>query len=213
MALEGLTYGSRLVQNKDIAIERIRHRLQDLEIQIDQRTQETTEAMKLLNALERPKALIAGQLTAKDELPIIDTNALEHLLKSDYVGPVVHRISRLQEEAKSMEADKARLQRQLALLPSATNLDSASIPAYYRTLFGKLASELENLVQGYNALVEEYLTAAVTSLVSVKRSPIVTRTGYSPALLLFVIIFLSTFISFLWVIIEHLMEKARLEPQ
>jgi len=211
-ALEALTYQGRLVKNKDLTIQRVQHRLDDIDIQIKQKTQEANEGLRLLGLIERPNALIAGRLAGdKGGVPVVDAGALEKLLKNDYVAPVVAKISRLQSETQELEAERGRLQKQAAYLPKATNVELAQLPQGYRELVQTLSTELALVVTNYNRLLDEYLGATVTSLVTVTQSPIVIRGIFSPRVLAAVVAGLlgaSAFFAVVVMGVEHLVHAA-----
>jgi hypothetical protein len=209
MAVEALTYQGRLVKNRDIMTMRVQYRIEDLDIQIRQKTQEAAEAVRLLEVIDRPKAALAGQLGNREGVPMVDANVLERLIKSDYVGPVVERISKLQEEIQIMQAEKGRLQRQLEWLPKSTNLTLAQLPPDHRGLIETLSSELKSITAKYNRLLDEYLTASITSKVLLVQSPVVSRGGYSPLLILLGIVALSAFAALFYVAVEHMVAQAR----
>ena len=212
-ALEALTYQGRLVKNKDLTLQRMQHRLDVIDGQIKQKSHEATEGLRLLALLDRPNAAIAGRLTERGT-PVVDVSALEKLLKNDYVAPVVAKISKLQSEAQELEAERARMQRYLAVLPKATNVDLGQLPAGYRELVQTLSSELHLIVQNYNRLLDEYLTNTVTSLVSVKQAPIVVRENSSLrvlGLLLVGVVLLSAFLAIVVMSVEHLFQRLHAE--
>lgn len=207
VALEALTYQGRLVKNRDIVARRVQYRIQDLEIQIQQKAQEASEGVKLLEVIEQPKALSAS----REGSPILDAGALDRLVKSDYVGPVVQRISKLQEEVQTLQADKARLEKQLSWLPKSQNADLGPVPAGYKDLTDRISKEINTIIKNYDSFLENYLTATITSLVAIKQAPVVSRVGYSPTLVLPGIAFLSVFLAIVLLGIEHLIAKARAE--
>jgi len=208
LALEGLTYEGLLVRDPDLMGKRTKYQTQDLDIQIRQRTKEAEEAGRLLEALERPKAVLAGQLMGKEGVPLVDAGALDRLVKSDYVGPLVQRISKLQEDIQAMGVAKARLERQLALLPKA-GISTQALPERYRASVGAVSSELTNIIKKYNKLLDDYLSASVSSYVSVKQPPTVTRKGYSTVKLLTILLLLSMLLTPLVVTLEVLWKRAR----
>ncbi len=210
LALEGLTYEGLLVRDPDLVGKRTKYQIRDLDILIRQRTREAEEAGKLLEALERPKAVLATQLMGKEGVPLVDASALDRLVKSDYVGPLVQRISRLQEDIQSMEVAKARLEAQFVLLPKSSSVSTRTLPERYRVSVGAVSSELTGLIKKYNQLLDGYLSASVSSFVYVKQSPTITRMGYSTARLLIVLLLLSLLLTPLVVTLEMLWEKARL---
>jgi hypothetical protein len=208
-ALEAATYQGRLVKNKDLAIQRVQYRVEDIDLQIKQKTNEANEAIRLLGRLDRSSSLVAGQLATDKSLPVVDIGALERLLKSDYVAPVVAKVSKLQSEAQELETEKGRLQKQLAFLPKAVNVDPKELPRGYKELVETVSSELRSIVEDYNRFLDEYLTASVTSLVAIKRSPIVIREVYSPILALIGIVFLSAFMAIVMMSVEHVFQKVK----
>jgi hypothetical protein len=205
--MEVLTYQGRLVKDSDLVAQRIQFRLQELGIQIRQKSQEAAEASRLLEIIGRPKTLLPGQLNSKEGL-IIDAAALDRLVKSDYVGPVVERISRLQGEAQVMEAEKARLEKQLSLLPKSSDAKPKLLPPGYQRVISTAFQDLNEIIQRYDRVLDDYLTARIIGLVVVKQAPVVSRTGYSPVLVLPGIAFLSIFLSIMLLGIERLFEKA-----
>jgi len=189
----------------------VQHRLDDIDIQIKQKTQEANEGLRLLGLIDRPNALIAGRLSGDKGVPVVDAGALEKLLKNDYVAPVVAKISRLQSETQELEAERGRLQKQAAYLPKATNVELAQLPQGYRELVQTLSTELALVVTNYNRLLDEYLAATVTSLVSVTQSPIVVRGVFSPRVIAFVVVGIvgaSAFFAVVVMGVEHLVHAA-----
>jgi hypothetical protein len=210
-ALEAVTYEGRLVKNRELTLQRVRYRLDDVEIQIKQKTQEINEGLRLLAAVDRPNALIAGR-SGNDRAPVVDVNALEKLVKNDYVAPVVVKISKLQSETQDLEAERGRLQRQVTVLPKAANVDLRELPAGYQELIRTVSSELGLIVQNYNRLLDDYLTAAITGLVTVKQGPMVVRENASLrvfAIALAGIVALSLLLAVAVMGVEHLFQRVR----
>jgi hypothetical protein len=210
-ALEALTYQGRLVKNRDLMIQRVQYQIEDIDLQIKQKIAEAGEAERLLGIIERPRALLAGQLSTKEGMSVVDANALDKLIKSDYVGPVVDRVSKLQQEIQVLETEKARLQKQLGWLPKASNVDLKQLPPMYGELVQTLTSELGGIIQEYNRLLDDYLTATITSLVTVKQSPIITREEYSPLLILAGLVFMCCCLAIFMLSVEHLFQKVKLQ--
>jgi hypothetical protein len=206
--LEALTYQGRLVRNRDLVAKRIQYRIQELDIRIKQTSQEASQAIKLLEVIERPKALLAGQLSNKEGLPMIDASALDRLVKSDYVGPVVQRVSALQGQVGIMEAEKSRLEKQLSWLPQSAD-GKVELPRGYKEITTTLYSELNSIIQKYNRLLDEYLKSTITSLVVIKQTPVITWAGFSPVLVLSGIAVLSVLLAILLLVILRLLEKMR----
>jgi hypothetical protein len=207
-ALEALTYQGQLVRNRDIVMQRIQYRIQKLDIQIKQETQEANNAIHLLEVIDRPNALLAGQ----PGTPMVDASALDKLIRSDYVGPVVQRVSNLQHSIQTMESDKALLEKQLSWLPKSST--AGQVPPGYKELTDTLSSELNSIIKNYNRLLDDYLTATITSLVIVTQPPhIVISSGYSNRLILAGVVFLSFILALIVVGVERFFEKVREEPQ
>jgi hypothetical protein len=201
-----------LARNRDIVMQRIRYRIQELDIQIKQQTQETNNAIHLLEIIDRPNGLLAGRLNNKDGIPMVDASALDKLIRSDYVGPVVQRISNLQHSIQIMESDKARLEKQLSWLPKSPT--AGHVPPEYKELINTLSSELTLIIRNYNRRLDEYLTATITSLIIVTQPPHIVTTassGYSHRLILAGVVFLSFFLALIAVGVERLFEKVREE--
>jgi hypothetical protein len=205
-ALEALTYQGRLVRNRDFIVKRIQYRIQTLDIQAKQQAQEAAEAIRLLEVIDRPKTLVSGQL-AKEGTPSIDVAALDKLLKGDYVGPVVERISRLQTEIQEKQEEKDLLEKQLALLPKSSDA-SGKIPEVYRELTTTLSKELSAIIQKYDKILDDYLNATITAMVTIKQAPVITRLGYSPILVIPGIMLMSLLLGIILLGIEHIFAKA-----
>jgi len=210
-ALEALTYQGGLVRNRDIVSQRVQYQIADLDVEIQQKRQEANEALRLIEVAGRPGALLAGQFSNKEGLPMVDASALDRLVKSDYIGPVVKHISKLQGEAQILEAQKARLEKQLSWLPKAKNTDFKQLPASYRELIESLGSELNAIIQKYDRLLDTYLADTVTSLVVVIQAPVITRGSYSPVLLLVGVFLLAGFLAVSILTAEHIFKQARRE--
>ena len=53
-------------------------------------------------------------MSGKDGLPVIDTNALDRLVASDYTGSVVKRVTKLQERKTKLQEARWAAERDLA---------------------------------------------------------------------------------------------------
>ena len=209
-ALEAVTYQGKLVKNREIMMRRVEYQIADLDIQIKQATEEASRAERLLGLIEHPKALLVGELSSKEVTPLVDASVLEKLIKSDFVGPVIDRITELQKKAEELGAEKSRLQEQLVWLPKANNVELAQLPSGYKEMVEILSSELTSIIQDYNRLLDEYLTATTSSLVIVKQSPLITRLGYSTILAVAGIVLVSLFLAVFMISVEHMFRRARL---
>ena len=209
-SLTAVTITGGLVKDKDLMIKRIQFQLDDLAIQIRQKTVEAAEATRLLEKVDRPKTLLAGQLSSREGgMPMIDASAMDRLMKSDYVGPVVGRISGLQQEIQGLEATKARLQSYLVLLPKFSNIKEEQLPSGYRELVETTSTELHSVIGDYNKVLDEYLTDAISSLVFVRQAPTISRAGFSSGSALLLILASSFFLAFAATGVEHVFRIAK----
>jgi hypothetical protein len=208
-ALEALTYQGRLVKDRDSITQRIQYRIGDIDIQIQQKTQEAEHHARLLALVDRPKALLTGQLANEKGPALMDASAVDRLIKTDYVAPIVARITRLQEDRQSLAAEKARLERQLTWLPKATNVQLGALPAGYKEIAQNVSSELREITTAYNRALDEYLDAVVTSQITVKHSPVVSRDGAPSMMVLGVIVAVSVAGAVVLMSLEHLYARAR----
>jgi hypothetical protein len=208
MALEALTYQSGLVKHRDLMVQRVQYKIGDVEIQVRQKTQEAAEAMRLLGLVERPSAVASGQIV-REGTSVLDMALLDRLVKGDYVKPVVERITELQEEVQSLQAERERLERQLTWLPKSKDIDVKDLPPIHRELIDTVSVEFTAIADRYNRVLDNYLASVVTSKVIVGQSPILTRAGYSPVTAVTALAVFSLFLSFLYIAVEHLLRNLR----
>ena len=197
-------YKGRVVRDRDLMVKRLQQRIESLNIEIQQLNGEAEQSTKLIEGLDRSKPLLAGPLTNRDGAPLVDSTALEKLVKSDYVGPVVKRITELHQKAKEIEADRSRAERELAILvkPEPTAANGAST-ARLEELVGRVTGDFGAIVKNYNRVLDDYLTATVTSLVTLKEGPRVTREGPPLTTLLAIFLVLSAVLPFVVVFFEQ----------
>ena len=213
ITLEATTYQGKLVNDKDLKIQQVQYRVEDLDIQIREKSQEATDATRLLGVIDQPRPVLAGQLSNKEGMLLIDAGTIDRLIKSDYVGPVVQHISTLQEEIHKLEADKALLQKQLSWLPKSSNVTISQIPASQKNLINMMSSELKEITQNYNRLLDEYISSTITSNVLVAGGPVVSREGSSLVIALLMVVLLSLFLSVFYLAVEHLIRRARVQEK
>lgn len=175
-ALTAFIYRERLVRDRDLMIKRLERRIEDLEIQMKQTNSEAEQSTRLVESLGRSKPLLAGPLTNREGAPLVDSTALEKLVQSDYVGPVVRRISDLLRQTKETETERARCQQQLGILTKSGGA-SPTPPAGFEELVGVVLKDLSRIVANYNRVLNDYLDATVTTLVTLEEGPRVTREG------------------------------------
>lgn len=208
-ALDALTYQGQLVKNRDVMIQRVQYQISDVDIQIKEKAQEAGDAERLLAILDQPKALLASQLNNARNTPMVDLSVVDKLIKSDYIGPLVERVSKLQRERQVLEAEKSRLQKQLDWLPKARNADLNQLPSGYRELIQTTSSELDAIVRNYDRLLDEYMTATITNLVTLRQPPIITRDVSSPTYVLAGIAAVAFFLAIVLMSLEHLFKVAK----
>jgi hypothetical protein len=206
-ALKGLTYRGKLVRDKDTALLTAQYRLQDTEIAVRQANEETMEAMRLLEAAQKPQGLAVTQGSGREAIPIVDSAVIDRLVKSDYISPLVQRISDLQTRAKELEAIRSRLEKDLVYLQQAKSISPDQLPPNYRGLIDSLSTELREILKRYNALLDGYLSDSITNLVTVREGPRLTR-GTSLTLVGLAILVFSALLALLAVLIEQLIHKA-----
>ena len=201
-ALTAFIYKGRFVRDRDLMMKRLQQRLDELDVQVRQISGEAEQSTKLLEALDRSKPLLAGPLTNRDGAPLVDSTALEKLVRSDYVGPVVKRVTELHKQAKELEAEKSRTARELEML---SKPDSASPKpaAGLEEILTLVTKDLTRIIGSYNRLLDEYLDATVTSLVTLKEGPRITRDGPALAMLAAVFLCLAVVIPFVVVLFER----------
>jgi len=170
-------YRGRIVRDRDLMVKRLQQRLDELDVEMRQLNGEAEQSTKLIESLDRSKPLLAGPLTNRDGAPLVDSTALEKLVRSDYVGPVVKRITELHQKAQEVQAERARTERELTIL---SKLDANAVPPVagrLEDLVTRVTSDLSRIVKTYNQVLDDYLTATVTSLVTLKEGPRLTREG------------------------------------
>ena len=201
-ALTAFIYKGRIVRDRDLMMRRLGQRRDELEVEARQLSGEAEQSTRLLESIERSKPLLAGPLTNRDGAPLVDSTALDRLVRSDYVGPIVKRITDLHKQAKELEADKARVERELAILAKPESV-TAKPPAGLDELVALVTKELSRIVESYNKLLDDYLTATITTLVTLKEGPLVTREGPRALPLAAVLLLVSAVLPFVIVFFER----------
>lgn len=209
--LEELTafiYKGRVVRNRDLMVKRLQQRVDELNVEIGQFNGEAEQSSKLIESLDRSKPLLAGPLTNRDGAPLVDSSALEKLVRSDYIGPVVKRITELHQKAQEVEADRARAERELSLLSKPEPLAAGEASkARLEELVARVTGDLSAIVKNFNRVLDEYLTASVTSVVILKEGPRVTREGPPLTTLAAILLVLSAILPFVVVFVEESVRK------
>jgi hypothetical protein len=205
--LRALTYKGLLVKNRAVALVTVQYRLEDLAIQTRAKSEETAEALRLLEAVGKPQPVVATQFSGREGIPIVDSSVMERIVKSDYMTPLIKRISELQEEKKDLEAKKWRLEQDAKMLPQAREVPPEQLPKEYKAVVDVLSKELSQIIRNYNLLLDRYLTETVTSLVGIKSGPAVTW-DVSLALLIFSVVVVCSILALFTVVAEHVIVSA-----
>jgi hypothetical protein len=208
-ALEAVTYEGSLVGNQDMAVQKIKYRIDRADAKIRQLTQEANEALGLLKTMDRPKTLIAGEMATGGMS--FDTEALDKLLKSDYVGPVVQRVSEIQTKMSTSLEEKAESARQLAKLNQPNEPKRAGRQSDYQEILEKTSRELNAIIQIFNQTLENYLSEATYEGVSLIQMPIVSKNVISPLIALPALTILSILLGIFLLAVEHLWQRVRKE--
>ena len=202
-SLRGLVDGDRLVKNRDSMVKRLQARQEQLDIQIKGVTQELLEATKLLETVDRPRTTLAGPMSGKDGLPVIDTNALDRLVASDYTSGVVRRVTGLQEKKTKLQEAQWAAERDLALLAKAHDVPLENLPPTFEREVGVVTTDLVRILDAYNKLLSSYLDATVTSQVTLRDGPRVVRLGPSTVMVLAGVVFASAALALLLLIVDQ----------
>lgn len=196
-------YGGRVVRDRDLMVKRLQQRLNELDVAMRQLNGEAEQSTKLIESLDRSKPLLAGPLTNRDGAPLVDATALERLVKSDYVGPVVKRITDLHQQAQEVQAEHTRVERELAIL---SKVEANRVPpdsGRLEELVARVTVDLSRIVKTYNKVLDDYLTATVTSLVIQREGPRLTREGPRFTTLAVVLLVVSAILPFVVVSFEQ----------
>lgn len=210
--LRGLVDGDRLVKDRSAMTKRLEVQKWQLEIQIRGVTQELAEATKLLESVDRPRTTLAGPLSGNDGMPVIDTNALDRLVASDYVGGVVKRVTALQQEKTSLQERMWTTERDLELLANAKDVPLEKLPPTFERELGLVTTDLARILDAYNKLLSSYLDATVTSQVTLRDGPRVVRPGPSTVVVLAAVLFVCVALSFLLLVVDQSVRKAMGRP-
>ena len=142
-------------------------------------------------------------MSGKDGLPVIDTNALDRLVASDYIGGVVKRVTTLQEKKTSLQEAQWAAVRDLGLLAKAQDVPLEKLPPTFETELGVVTTDLARILDSYNKLLSSYLDATVTSQVTLRDGPRVVRPGPSTVMVLAGVLFVSAALALLLLIVDQ----------
>lgn len=205
--LRAMTYGGGLVKNKETAAARLRYRRNECLLQIRQKTEEAAEALKLLAVVQKPQPLLVAR-SGQDAAVPADSVGLERLVSSNYVSPLVKRVSDLQQTLAALEAEKTRLEQHAAMLSQAHGVAPGRLPGAYLGAVSAASKELEKIVDHYNDVIGRYMTSTIAGSIAVKEGPILVRPGPSASLVLLLIIAASGLLAVAWVRLAELLRTA-----
>ena len=140
-------------------------------------------------------------MSGKDGLPVIDTNALDRLVASDYISVVVRRVTKLQEEKSKLQESRWSAERDLALLAKAQDVPLEKLPPAFERDLGVVTTDLVRILDSYNKLLSSYLDATVTSQVTLRNGPRIVRPGASTLMVLVGVVLASAALAFLFLIV------------
>ncbi len=140
-------------------------------------------------------------MSGKDGLPVIDTNALDRLVASDYISVVVRRVTKLQEEKSKLQESRWSAERDLALLAKAHDVPLEKLPASFERDLEIVTTDLGRILDSYNKLLSSYLDATVTSQVTLRDGPRIVRPGASTLMVLVGVVLASAALAFLFLIV------------
>lgn len=201
-SLKAMTFKGRLVKNRELALTTMQYRLEDLDVQIRQKSEEAAEAMHLLEVAQKPQPLLSAQPGGGSLLPVVDNALADRIMRSDFMPELIRRITDLQEKAKALQGTKWRVERDIAYLPQARAIRPEELPAGYRGLIETMTAELRAIVARYNDLLDSYLNDRIASLVTLREGPRLVR---KPALLAVgvSVVAFAVLLSLLAVLLEH----------
>jgi hypothetical protein len=200
--IAALVRREKLVRNKSLLVERLTTRRDDLEIDIQRLKREADQATQLLETIDRSRPALAGTLQSKDGTPLIDATALEKVVKSDYIGPVVRIVTELRKEAGDVEARKARVMRDLALIQQPGAVETSKVPPELEQLVILTTHDLADLVERYRKLLSSYLDATISSAVTLREGPYTTLAGPKVTFVAIGILFAAGVLSLLVVMLR-----------
>lgn len=181
-ALKAMVVAGPLVRDRGAALATARYRLEDIGIEIRHKSEETAEAMRLLEVAQKPLSVQATRMSAREGAAVVDTSVMDRVMRSDYIAPVVRRISDLQAATKRLEVRQARLERDAAALANGRDMAPDQLPPGFPELESRVSGELRGIVGRFNDLLEEYLESSTTSFVMVEHGPGVVSEGPAMAL-------------------------------
>jgi len=199
--LSAVVHRERLVKDPEAMLRRLEERRANLDIELTRISAQVESATRLLEVVGQPQAVLAGQAAQREGAPLLDVPALEKILKSDYVGPVVHRLLLLQQEAAVTAAAKQRVQHEIELLGTRSDGWTDKPPPGFDELVALVTTNLDEIVGRYEQVLDAYLDASVIRYVTLREGPHLRRPGARIALLALAVVFTAAVLALLIVVV------------
>jgi hypothetical protein len=207
--LAAVVHRERLVKDPDAMLRRLEERRANLDIELTRIRTQTDAATKLLEVVGQPQPVLAGQAAQRDGAPLLDVPALEKILKSDYVGPVVTRTLQLQEQEAEAAAARERVQHEIDLLSARHEGWTGQPPPGFDELVALVANDLERIVEHYLRVLDAYLDASVMRYVTLREGPYLQLAGVRMLVLALAVVFTAAVLSLLYVVVSDSLRPAR----
>jgi len=212
--LAAVVHRERLVKDPDAMLRRLEERRTNLDIELTRINAQVASATKLLEVVGQPQAVLAGQAAQREGAPLLDVPALEKILRSDYVGPVVNKMLLLQQEAAVTAAAKERVQHEIELLGTRSDGWRSAPPAGFDELVTLVTTNFDEIVGRYEKVLDAYLDASVIRYVTLREGPHLRRPGARIALLAAGVVFTAAVLALLIVVLtDSLRSGARSGPR
>lgn len=205
--LAAVVHRERLVKDPEAMLRRLEERRANLDIELTRLNAQVEAANRLLQVVGQPQPVLAGQAAQREGAPLLDVPALEKILKSDYVGPVVSRTLNLQEEAAAAAAARQRVQHEISLLGTRGDGWKSTPPAGFEDLVKQVATDLGDIVRRYDQVLDAYLDASVLRSVTMREGPYLRRPGARISMLALAMVFTSAVLSLLIVVVSDSLRR------
>ncbi|MBY0279292.1 ELKS/Rab6-interacting/CAST family protein [Candidatus Binatia bacterium] len=207
--LAAVVHRERLVKDPEAMRRRLEEREANLEIDLRKTNAEVESMAKLLEVVGQPQPVLAGQAARREGTPLLDTDALQTILRSDYIGPVVQRAMHLQQVAAATAAAKERVQHELVLLTKGDAPVTGTPPAAFEELVVQVAGDLDRIVQRYVKVLDAYLDASLARVVTLRDGPYLRLGNVSMTVIAVAILFAAALASLLVVIVGDSLRAGR----
>jgi hypothetical protein len=199
--LAAVVHRERLVKDPDAMLRRLEERRANLDIELTRINAQVESATRLLEVVGQPQAVLAGQAAQREGAPLLDVPALEKILRSDYVGPVVSKMLLLQQEAAATAAARMRVQHEIELLGKRSDGWTDKPPPGFDELVTLVTTNLDEIVGRYEKVLDAYLDASVIRYVTMREGPHLRRPGARVALLAAAVVFTAAVLALLIVVL------------